>query len=426
MTMRLLLEAPILIGELEITRPISGIDLPERPDSQPYTGVQLLVRLRHVPVGYVLLAPAALDPAAIARQVWSQLSAEINAQLVSQGGTAVDTLPADGIPVGEDSAEDGAEADYPTVSVVVCTRDRPDSVITALGTLTGLCYPRFEIVVVDNAPTSSATRDAILARFGDDARVRYVHEPRPGLSRARNRGVIEASAEIVAFTDDDVRVDRWWLQGIARGFRASPGASCVTGLVATAQLENSAQLYFHLREGWGTACVRRVFDLEENRDESPLYPYLPGIYGVGANFAMTRTALKEIGGFDEALGAGTIAGGGEDLDMFMRVILAGHQLVYEPSAIVWHFHRTDLAELTRQMRAYGTGCTAAMMAIAIKSPRSRRELPPRIGRGVLRVFTLSGRVRDNPTLPSGLMQREIRGMLAGPWLYLKGRRALRD
>jgi GT2 family glycosyltransferase len=311
------------------------------------------------------------------------------------------------------------------VSVVVCTRDRPDSVITALVGLTGLRYPSFEIVVVDNAPTSSATREAVLAQFGGDSRVRYVCESRPGLSRARNRGVAEAAAEIVAFTDDDVRVDPWWLDGIMRGFRASPGASCVTGLIATAQLENSAQLYFHLREGWGTACERRVFDLEGNRDESPLYPYSPGIFGAGANFAMSRTALKEIGGFDEALGAGTISGGGEDLDMFMRVILAGHRLVYEPSAIVWHFHRTDLAELTRQMRAYGTGCTAALTAIVIKNPRSRLELPPRIGRGVLRLFTLSDRVRDNPTLPSGLMRREIRGLLAGPWLYLKARRALR-
>jgi hypothetical protein len=105
------------------------------------------------------------------------------------------------------------------------------------------------------------------------------------------------------------------------------------------------------------------------------------------------------------------------------VILGGHQLVYEPAAIVWHFHRTGLAELTRQMRAYGSGCTAALTAIVLKNPRSRLELPPRIARGIARIFTLSGRVKDNPTLPSGLMRREIGGMLAGPRLYLKGRRA---
>jgi GT2 family glycosyltransferase len=424
------LEAPIFIGELEISEPISGIDLPERADGLAYTGVQLLVRMGRVPVGYAMIEPAVLDPAAIARQVWSQLSATINAEFARQELETLDSLPVSGIEAAgprddPGDAEDGRGGHHPMVSVVVCTRDRPDGVITALTGLTGLRYPSFEIVVVDNAPTSSATRDAVLARFGDDPRVRYVCEPRPGLSRARNRGVTEATAEIIAFTDDDVRVDPWWLDGIMRGFRASPGASCVTGLIATAQLENSAQLYFHLREGWGTTCERRVFDLTDNRDESPLYPYSPGIFGAGANFAMTRTALKELGRFDEALGAGTISGGGEDLDMFMRVILAGHRLVYEPSAIVWHFHRTDLAELTRQMRAYGTGCTAALTAIVIKNPRSRLELPPRVGRGVLRLLTLSDRVKDNPTLPSGLMRREIRGLLAGPWLYLKARRAAR-
>jgi hypothetical protein len=109
----------------------------------------------------------------------------------------------------------------------------------------------------------------------------------------------------------------------------------------------------------------------------------------------------------------------------MRVIFSGHRLAYEPSAIVWHFHRTDLAELARQMRAYGTGCTAALTAIVVKRPRSRLELPPRIGRGLLRLFTLGERVADNPTLPSGLMRREIGGLLVGPWLYLKARRALR-
>ena len=421
------MEAPIFIGELEITQPITGIELPERPDGRPYTDVQLLVRLGHVPVGYAMVEPTTLDPAAVARQVWSQLSAAINDQLSWEGLPALDSLPASGIPHREvpDQAA-GEPGDYPMVSVVVCTRDRPESIITALTGLTSLRYPSFEIVVVDNAPTSDRTRDAILARFSGDPRVRYVREPRPGLSRARNRGVAEASAEIVAFTDDDVRVDPWWLDGIVRGFGASAETSCVTGLIATAALENSVQLYFHLREGWGTSCQRRVFDLGDNRDDSPLYPYSPGIFGAGANFAMTRTALKELGGFDEALGAGTISGGGEDLDMFMRVILGGHRLVYEPSAIVWHFHRTDLAELARQMWSYGTGCTAALTAIALKRPRSRLELAPKVALGLLRLLTLSERVVGNHTVPTGLMRREIGGLFVGPWLYLKARRAVRE
>jgi glycosyltransferase involved in cell wall biosynthesis len=416
------MKAPIFIDELELTAPIVDILLPERNGGMAYTGAYLLVRLQHVPVGYAFLRADALDSAAIARQVWEQLSTAINEHY-----QRVDLPPVDGLPVvglaTTEALEDGT-SDRPLVSVVVCTRNRPGSVLVTLRSVLAMHYRSFEIVLVDNAPSSDATREAVFSAFGEDARVRYVREPRPGLSCARNRGLTEASADIVAFTDDDVTVDPWWLDGIMRGFQAAPEVACVTGMIATAQLENSAQLYFHLREAWGVVCERRIFDLVENRDDSPLYPYSPGIFGAGANFAISRTVMKEIGGFNEALGAGTLSGGGEDLEIFMRIILSGNRIVYEPAAVVSHYHRTDLAELTRQMRSYGTGNTAALAAMVLRVPRARRELPLRIVHGVLRIFTLNDRVKDNPTLPKGLMATEIKGLLLGPWLYLKGRRKI--
>jgi glycosyltransferase involved in cell wall biosynthesis len=414
------MEAPIFIDELELTAPIVDIVLPERPGGPAYNGAYLLVRLQHVPVGYVFLPPGALDAAAVVRQVWDQLSGAINAHYERASLPAVDGLPVGGLTAA--AALDDAAADRPLVSVVVCTRNRPEGILVALRSLLAMRYRPFEIVVVDNAPSSDATKDAVLAAYGADPRVRYVREPRPGLSCARNRGLTEASADIVAFTDDDVTVDPWWLHGIVRGFRAAPEVGCVTGMIVTAQLENSAQLYFHLREAWGAVCERRVFDLTENRDDSRLYPYSAGIFGAGANFAVSRVLVKEIGGFNEALGAGTVTGGGEDLEFFMRTILAGSRIVYEPAAVVSHYHRTDLSELTRQMRAYGTGNTAALAAILLRVPRARRELPLRILHGLLRISTLNDRVKDNPTLPQGLMGKEMRGLLIGPWLYFKGRR----
>jgi GT2 family glycosyltransferase len=417
------MQAPILIGELELTEPIMGIQLPARGDGAAYNGVQLLVRMRRIPVGYVFLPPGDLGAEAVARRVWTELGAAINRRRSGAGLPAIEALPVGGIPAEQELADD--PADHPLVTVVVCTRNRPDSVLVTLRGLADLRYRPFEVVVVDNAPSSDATKDAVHREFGADSRFRYVREPRPGLSCARNRGLAEASADIVAFTDDDVRVDPWWLNGIVRGFAATSEVACVTGLIATAELDNVAQLYFHLREGWGASCERRVFDLAENRDESPLYPYSAGVFGAGANFAVSRAVLKEVGGFNEALGAGTPAGGGEDLNMFMRIVLAGHRLVYEPSAVVSHVHRADLAELSRQMRAYGSGCTAALTAITLADPRARRELPPKVLSGMARMLRLSSGVRDNPTLPSGLIRREVGGFLVGPWLYLKGRRNLR-
>jgi len=422
------LEAPVFIGELEIAEPITGINLPVRQDGRFYKSIRLLVRMQHLPIGYVLLRPDVLAPAMICEQVWRQLSSAINAQCARSGLAPVAELPVEGLTAQATVTEEILAADAsqrPLTTVVICTRDRPDSVVVALRGLAATHYSPIEVVVVDNAPSSDATRNAVLAEFGDDPRFRYVREPRPGLSCARNRGVAEATGEIIAFTDDDVIIDPWWLDGIIRGFQAVPGVGCVTGLIATAEIENEAQLYFHLRAGWGTLCERRIFDLDEHRDDSALYPYSAGIFGAGANFAVSRQVFKEVGGFDEALGAGTPSGGGEDLNMFVRVILGGYRLVYEPSAIVSHVHRTSVGELSRQMFAYGTGCTAALTALAWGNRRARRELPSKIGNGLLRMLHLTSRVRGNPTLPAGLIRREVSGLAVGPWLYLQGRRRRR-
>jgi len=416
------MRTPILVGDLELTEPINDIRLPARDDGVPYNGVHLLVRLQRMPIGYVSLSPDALDAASIVREVWRQLSSAINAQRLQHGLAAIDTLPVDGIATDERLLDQITER--PLISVVLCTRDRPDSVVVALRKLFALRYEPFEIVLVDNAPSSDMTKDAVLAEFGDDPKFRYLREPRPGLSCARNRGIAEATAEIIAFTDDDVRVDQWWLDGIIRGFGRAKDVACVTGLIAADALENAVQLYFEKRRGVGL-FHERVFDLTENRDDSPLYPYSAGIFGGGANFAMTRDALKEVGGFDEALGCGTPCGGGEDLDVFIRTILAGHRLVYEPSAIVSHFHRLELSDLTRQMQTWGSGTTAVLTALALRDRKARFDLLRRVPIGLIRLSSVGNRAKGDSTLPSGMIAREVGGMVLGPWLYLKAWRDLR-
>jgi GT2 family glycosyltransferase len=414
------MKPPIRIGELELNDPIEDIVLPDGPDGTPYTEVRLLVRLDRFPVGHASLLPGALDSATIRDEVWRQLEPKINEQLARAGRPALEALPPGGVQAVE-ATDDEAEADEPPVSVVLCTRDRPDKALAAVRGLMALQYPRFEVVVVDNAPTSDATRDAVLGEFGSDPRLRYVREPRPGLSCARNRGVAESTAEIIAFTDDDVRPDQWWLHGVVRGFGRIDDVACVTGLIPSAALDNALQLYFDQREAWDAFCETRIYDLTEHRDDSPLYPYSAGIFGAGANFAMTRSVLKELDGFDEALGAGTPAGGGEDIDIFLRTVLAGHRLVHEPSAIVWHEHRASLDGLSQQMRSYGSGFTASLTSLLLRSSKARRELPAKILRGGSRVASIGERTNDNPVLPTGMIRREYLGMAIGPLLYLRGR-----
>jgi glycosyltransferase involved in cell wall biosynthesis len=412
------LKPPIKVGELELSDPIADIELPPGPDGTPYTAVRLLVRMHREAVGHVYLAPDMLGAAAIRAEVWRQLGPTISKRRAHDGLPALDALPAGGLPAADVPAQ---ADDDPPVSVIVCTRDRPAGAAAVVRGLLALEYPRFEVILVDNAPTSDATKDAVLGEFGADPRLRYVCEPRPGLSCARNRGVAESTAEIIAFTDDDVRIDPWWLHGIVRGFGRIDDVACVTGLIPTAALDNPLQLYFDQREAWGAFVEPEIYDLTEHRDDSPLYPYSAGIFGVGANFAVTRSGLKELDGFDEALGAGTPSGGGEDLDIFTRTILAGHRLVHEPSAIIWHNHRANFDGLSKQMRSYGSGCTAQLTALLLRSGKARRELPVKVVRGATRVAAIGERTSDNPVLPTGLIRREYLGMALGPWLYLRGR-----
>src|SRR5690349_8332931 len=71
----------------------------------------------------------------------------------------------------------------PSCSVVICTPDRPAELERCLEMVSRIVYPRFDVIVVDNAPCDTGARK-VSARWG----VRYITEPVPGLSRARNRG----------------------------------------------------------------------------------------------------------------------------------------------------------------------------------------------------------------------------------------------
>src|SRR5262249_22508767 len=128
-------------------------------------------------------------------------------------------------------------ADAPFISVVVCTRDRPEQIKKCLSRLAQQEYPRFEVVIVDNAPTSDALRKVVEGQPSERAEFRYTVEPRPGLSWARNAGIVAAKSDIIAFLDDDDEPDEHWLTGIADGFTRSDKIGCVSGIVLPARLD---------------------------------------------------------------------------------------------------------------------------------------------------------------------------------------------
>jgi GT2 family glycosyltransferase len=305
----------------------------------------------------------------------------------------------------------------PAASVVVATRDRPASLAAALDSILALDYPRFEVVVVDSAPSTDATLEVIRER----APVRYVREEQSGLAVAHNRGLGEADGSIVAFTDDDVLVDPHWLTELARALGSSENVACATGLILPSELETPAQVWLERYARLNKGFERRVFDLEEHRLPGPLYPYTAGLVGSGASMAFDAGVLRALGGFDPATGAGTAARGGDDLLAFFRVLRAGYALVYEPAAIVRHAYRRDVHELSRQMFGYGAGLTAYLAGTVADRPSSFFDLLRRVPHGLVYGLGRGKRPRLHAPFERALLRSERLGMLYGPFGYVVSR-----
>ena len=186
----------------------------------------------------------------------------------------------------------------------------------------------------------------------------------------------------MAFLDDDVAVDPGWLRAVREAWATTPHVGAVTGLILPAALDTAAQLLVQAYGGFDKGFSRRVFDLDAHRLDHPLYPYLVGAYGSGANAVFDRARLLRLGGFDERLGPGTRTRSGEDLDVLLRTVLDGAAVVYEPAALVRHHHRDDYAGLRRMAYDYGVGLSALFVKHLVSSPRALLAIGRRLPAGL--------------------------------------------
>jgi GT2 family glycosyltransferase len=420
---------PIRILEVELAEPLPAVSAYDAESQKHYWRAQSLVRLHGQPLGLVefSLDENRLSPEAYASQLWCALNQEINLHLQQEGLPTVARLEPGGLP-GDCKPRCVRERETflskaPFVSIVIATRDRPGALTKCLDSLLALEYPAYNIIVVDNAPNSSATAELIQQKYCHLQSVLYVREDHPGLAEAHNRGLAEVKSSFVAFTDDDVIVDKHWLAELMRGFYRAEDVACVTGLILPAELETPAQVWFEQFGGFSKGFNRRIFDRFENRLKSPLYPYAAGTFGSGANMAFKTAALWDIGGFDPALGAGTIAQGGDDLAAFYSVITRGYRLVYEPAALVYHWHGRDYAGLRRRAYGYGVGLTAYLTKYLVDQPNLFLKFAWRVPFGLAYVLNPSStkNTRKGLDYPKELTRLERKGMLSGPIAYLRSR-----
>jgi glucosyl-dolichyl phosphate glucuronosyltransferase len=223
------------------------------------------------------------------------------------------------------------------VSVVTSTYNRAEVLPRAIEALVtqDAAGARHEVIVVDNNSTDGTQQ--VVRAFVDRGRVpvRLIFERQPGVSHGRNAGIRAAAAPVIAFTDDDVSVDRRWIAGIKHAFDAHPDVDYVTGKIA-AQWEGEPPAWL-TGDTWGGPCVIR------DRGDEPLYSQ-PGQFFPGwatANLAVRRRVFDRVGLFSPSFSRG------EDLEFILRVWRAGGRGMYAPDVAVTHHVAAD-----RMTRAY--------------------------------------------------------------------------
>jgi glycosyltransferase involved in cell wall biosynthesis len=304
------------------------------------------------------------------------------------------------------------------MTVMIPTRDRPAGLSAALASLRHQTDRDFGVVVVGNGPGSPESA-AVVADLRLP-RCEYVVEPRPGASRARNRGLDAVHTDLVAFIDDDEVADPDWVRRLKEGFAHHEKPAAVCGVMLPAELEFEAQVRFEQYGGFnkGRGMAPDVLRVGTSSVASPLYP-LPG-FGAGGNMAFRTESLRSVGGFDPCLGAGTRTHGCEETRVLASLLSAGQAVLHWPTAITWHTHRREMDALRKQLYGYSAGLSGfyasmirsrpgAAFDILRLAPHMLRDLRP--GSKNLR----SGGLPDD--FPAYLLKAARRGLLEGGFMY---------
>jgi glycosyltransferase involved in cell wall biosynthesis len=255
-------------------------------------------------------------------------------------------------------------------SIILCTRNRAGSIGEALEALAALDPAGAEILVVDTSTGEEKDQTAQLAqRYG----ARYVHEPRSGLSLARNTGIANATGDVIAFTDDDCLVAKDWLVHKLRVL-SDPTVWACTGRVVQHSSAGACNLFEEVA-GQDLGPEKREFTKKNLEFGIGLFlsnlakvfakhmkSRAPGPWSIGhgSSMAFRREVFDQLGKFDERLGGGAPLKSCDDTEMFYRVLKSGHRIIYEPGAVVRHKHGLDNADVCKTRYGYSFGGAAFM------------------------------------------------------------------
>ncbi|HRO42728.1 MAG TPA: glycosyltransferase [Flavipsychrobacter sp.] len=249
---------------------------------------------------------------------------------------------------------ENAEKHEHTISVVICTRNRPQAIETCIQSLMNATDTDFELIVVDNNPDNDLTQQ-VVAKYPS---VKYILEPRKGLDIARNTGAKAASHSIIAYTDDDVVIDKNWIRNLKCCFN-NPKTMAVTGMVIPVALNEWSQYVFERYWGFNKGYKRTTFDtaffFKHLKVGVPVWEI-----GAGANMAFRKEVFSIVGYFDERLDVGA-AGCSGDSEFWYRILAEGFNCYYDPQLIAYHQHRESREALYHQIFHYMRGQVASVL-----------------------------------------------------------------
>lgn len=302
----------------------------------------------------------------------------------------------------------------PSISVLICTHNRRALLARTITSLNDARRPhgtRVELLVVANACTDDT--HAWLAAYagdrGDKLPLRWIAEPTPGKSHALNRAFDGPLGAVVAFVDDDHRVDAGYLEAIAAAAAAHPDADLFCGRILP-DWDGSEPRWVH-DDGPYRIYPLPVprFDLGDDTRELPRGSAMPG----GGNLAARHEVIRATGRFATDLGPiGHDLGGGEDLDWVRRALLAGARLRYAPKMVQFHYverERLQIAYLLRKSYQRSKAVSRVARAQSIVPLYMWRKLVEYL---LLAAFAFDGTRRRFYLVRLAAALGEIRGVVA--------------
>ncbi len=303
----------------------------------------------------------------------------------------------------------------PPVTVLVCTRDRGDSIASTIRSILACTYPSFILVVVDQS--SDLQTEQMITVFCDDPRLRYIHTNARGLGIARNIGIALSQTDLVLITDDDCQVPPNWIAEMVAPFLHNLRVGIVFCDVIAAPHDHSAGF---IPVSLSTHSLL-IEDLARWRT-------CDGVnIGIGAGMAIRRSTAEAVGGFNPLFGPGSHFRSGDDLEFTLHTLAAGYQIYRTNTVGVTHYGFRTFAQMRKLIRnnMFGVGgiygqmirrgywhgmrhyaaVFSRMVIIPALRDLARLRVPPVLGRAVWLVRGLVEGLRTPPhDLAAGVIQ----------------------